>query len=1223
MRTTASAAYTSTSSIAKQFQRVLLLSALFVTASLNSWAQNITVSPASLAFAKQIVGTTSSFKALTITNSGASAQAVNIVMSGDFTETDNCGGSISGGGSCTGKISFAPTLTGAISGAASIYDNSENLLAFVGLTGTGAAPVTTAPASLSFGAVPIGTLSAAKTFKITNNTANSISVTAIMASSDYVINTGTCLTTAIASKKYCTVSVQVQPTSPTDDGAIIITDNAPSGLPLAVGLSATGTGGPTTPISLSKTSLTFKTAAGGTSAAQTITVTNTSASAVTMGTISASSDYAIVSNTCPASLSASGTCTFGITFNPVFVGKILGAAAVAYTGNDSPQLVNLTGTSLAPLTVAPAKLAFAAQAVGTTSTAKPVKITNDSTSAVTLSSVVPSGDFQIQLSGTTCALTGGTLAAGKNCTIQIQFAPTIAGSIVGSLTVTNTASPNPLLVPLAGTGTATYYTIGGTVSGLSGTGLVLQNNGGNNLAITANGSFTFTTPVASGGTYNVTVLTQPSSPAQTCVVTNGSGTATANVTNVQVACTTITYTIGGTVSGLSGTGLVLQDNGGNNLAITANGSFTFTTPVASGSTYNVTVLTEPSNPAQTCLLTNGYGTANANVTNVQVACGAPGNYTIGGTVSGLSGTGLVLQNNGGNNLPISANGSFTFTTPVASGSTYNVTVLTEPSSPAQTCVLTNGSGTANANVTNVQVACTTPAATCTTAPAGHESMLNGQYAFVVQGFQGVGYPTYGPVAIAGSFHADGTGIVSGGELDINEGTAGAAHVVSYASSYTVGLDSTSSGNLGCVVLSLYNGSTAAFRFNLGGLNGSNVFSKGRIIEYDDATGAGTRVSGVLRLQDTTSFSLSQLQPRYTFGVDGVNSSGGHFASAGSFTVNTSGDISGGFEDMNDAGTIPGELTGGTGTINTISPATGWATMSLTFGGQTTHQAAYMVNADEFFLVGTDPLSSVPIYSGRVIVTASSFSESSLSGNYIIHATGIDPTCEWYLLQKPPSNTPCADVLLALVNLDSTSGSYSGTSYYYELSSSVFVPSTVSGETYTVDATSGRTTLSALGWVVGSAVFYIATPTASTEPISAFFVPTEDHRADFGFAEFQPSQTYSTSGMAGNYFVGTEDPSDNSVSNEIDVVNVSSGGTITGSGYNSSYGGLGTTSPSSTISAISIGSNGVGSGQYGGCQNTEYEAITNGTRIFFILIGGSYCNGINIALPAVVTVYELQ
>ena len=79
------------------------------------------------------------------------------------------------------------------------------------------------------------------------------------------------------------------------------------------------------------------------------------------------------------------------------------------------------------------------------------------------------------------------------------------------------------------------YTVGGTVSGLTGIGFVLQNNGGDNLAISANAPFTFATSVTSGGTYRVTVLTQPL--GQSCMVANGSGSiANANVTNVTVTC---------------------------------------------------------------------------------------------------------------------------------------------------------------------------------------------------------------------------------------------------------------------------------------------------------------------------------------------------------------------------------------------------------------------------------------------------------------------------------------------------------------------------------------------------------------------------------------------------------------------------------------------------------------------------------------------------------------
>ena len=92
------------------------------------------------------------------------------------------------------------------------------------------------------------------------------------------------------------------------------------------------------------------------------------------------------------------------------------------------------------------------------------------------------------------------------------------------------------------------YTVGGTITGLTGSGLVLQDNGGDDLALSMSSSFTFTTMVADGAAYAVTVRTQPTNPAETCVVTNGSGTmGTSNVTNVAVSCTII---VSGTFMGV-------------------------------------------------------------------------------------------------------------------------------------------------------------------------------------------------------------------------------------------------------------------------------------------------------------------------------------------------------------------------------------------------------------------------------------------------------------------------------------------------------------------------------------------------------------------------------------------------------------------------------------------------------------------------------------------------
>ena len=85
------------------------------------------------------------------------------------------------------------------------------------------------------------------------------------------------------------------------------------------------------------------------------------------------------------------------------------------------------------------------------------------------------------------------------------------------------------------------------------------------------------------------------------------------------------------------------------------------------------------------------------------ACGGSSTYTVGGTVTGLSGT-VVLQNNGTNNLSISANGAFTFASRYTSGSAYNVTILTQPT--GQTCTVSSASGTVTTTVTSVVVSCT-------------------------------------------------------------------------------------------------------------------------------------------------------------------------------------------------------------------------------------------------------------------------------------------------------------------------------------------------------------------------------------------------------------------------------------------------------------------------------------------------------------------------------------
>ena len=256
---------------------------------------------------------------------------------------------------------------------------------------------------------------------------------------------------------------------------------------------------------------------------------------------------------------------------------------------------------------------------------------------------------------------------------------------------------------------STTHTISGTISGLSGGYTTLVSSAGEYLPVTANGAFSFTKNFALNADYVIEVFRNPAAPAQTCTVANATGTITANVTNVAVSCTTTGYSIGGTstISGLTSAGLVLRLNGSSDVAVAANStSFNFSETIASGSSYSVTIASQPT--GQKCTLSNASGTAGATVTNVTVNC--VNGYTVGGTVTGYTGSNLVLRNtiNGTPlDLVISSNTAFAFPDLLVAGDTYSVAVANFPETPYQNCTIANAAGTiAAANITNVNITCT-------------------------------------------------------------------------------------------------------------------------------------------------------------------------------------------------------------------------------------------------------------------------------------------------------------------------------------------------------------------------------------------------------------------------------------------------------------------------------------------------------------------------------------
>ncbi|MEZ5470650.1 MAG: hypothetical protein R3E90_02640 [Marinicella sp.] len=253
----------------------------------------------------------------------------------------------------------------------------------------------------------------------------------------------------------------------------------------------------------------------------------------------------------------------------------------------------------------------------------------------------------------------------------------------------------------------TQYNVGVNVSGLAaGNSVILQNNGGDNLTVNNDGSSNFATALDDGSAYNVTVLTQPSTPNQTCVVSAPSGNLSGSDVVLAVTCTTNSYHVQISVVGLAATNSVSFTNGGDNLTISNNGTQTIST-LLDESAYDVAITTQPVTPNQDCIFTvASAGTiAGADVT-LAVEC-STFNYFVGGNVSGLvNGNELALDLNNVQVDLVYCDGAFVFPAPILDGSSYSVTVLLNPSNPTQSCDVTSGSGIMSGDdVIDVNVSC--------------------------------------------------------------------------------------------------------------------------------------------------------------------------------------------------------------------------------------------------------------------------------------------------------------------------------------------------------------------------------------------------------------------------------------------------------------------------------------------------------------------------------------
>lgn len=244
------------------------------------------------------------------------------------------------------------------------------------------------------------------------------------------------------------------------------------------------------------------------------------------------------------------------------------------------------------------------------------------------------------------------------------------------------------------------YTVSFRVSGLLGSGLQIENNG-DVVNVSANQTYTFSKKFPSGSPYNVIVKTPPSSPIQKCIVSSGSGTViNGNIEGIQIVCGDALYLIQGTVTGLLGNGLQIQNVTGSGTDVVNINAANFSLPpIPSGETYNFNIISQPTSPSQTCSITSPgvtSGTMAAAHLPSTINC-TTNSFVVNAQVTGILGTlgagnELKLTLDGSNTINVTADGTFPFPGTYLSGGAFSI-AIGNPGGIISTGVCTLSSGT--------------------------------------------------------------------------------------------------------------------------------------------------------------------------------------------------------------------------------------------------------------------------------------------------------------------------------------------------------------------------------------------------------------------------------------------------------------------------------------------------------------------------------------------------
>jgi hypothetical protein len=472
----------------------------------------LALSSEGIQFGTQLVKGVAIPRVVTVTNtsdSPVSAPSVSIVGDSEFVLAGNtCTSDLASHQSCVVGVQFLPALDGTPSATLNIGSGQ------VPLNGTGqiASQVQASPLELDFATVIISK-PFTQPLKLTNTTANAISITAISFSLPDYTETDDC-SGQVPANNFCTVQIAFNPQQVGPRKANISISFGGGVLGQVVTLTGTGV----TPLDPQPLSIDFgATPVGITSASQNVILGNGRQGTPQPYTLAITGDFSFNPNSCPNPMPGFTGCALPVVFSPKSPGPQQGTLTVSYPGITVQSVIALKGSGIQPGISLPGSVAFGNQLLGTSAT-QTVMLESSGTAPLNIASISTTGDF------TQTNNCGSSVAAGSSCLVTIQFAPSATGSRIGTLSVSDNAPGSPHTTALSGNGTD--FGLGGSTAGTPTATVSAGQTATYNFGLNDGGGFTGLVTLSCSGAPTASVCSV--SPGS--IPLSGSGTVPFTVT---------------------------------------------------------------------------------------------------------------------------------------------------------------------------------------------------------------------------------------------------------------------------------------------------------------------------------------------------------------------------------------------------------------------------------------------------------------------------------------------------------------------------------------------------------------------------------------------------------------------------------------------------------------------------------------------------------------------